>query len=128
MGFAKQAFEAVRETEVMAHADEFETSLMLHLAPDRVRLNEIVADDDVKGKYVSSDSTSNYPVRFSDYWGRWTKLGVHGDPTVATAEKGKVIFEAAVDGLVEFVTEWREWPIPARSDQHAAPVRKDIRW
>jgi creatinine amidohydrolase/Fe(II)-dependent formamide hydrolase-like protein len=41
----------------MAHADEFETSLYLHLAPERVRMDLAVKDDDRMGKFVSSDST-----------------------------------------------------------------------
>ena len=41
----------------MAHADEFETSLYLHLAPERVRMDQAVADNDVVGRYMSSDST-----------------------------------------------------------------------
>ena len=125
---AADAFEEIRETQVWAHADEFETSLMLHLSPERVRADRITADDDVKGRFLSSDSTGNYPVRFSDYWGRWTTKGVHGDPTAATAEKGKILFEAAVTGLVAFVDEWRAWPLAERSDQHAGPVQRQIRW
>jgi creatinine amidohydrolase len=128
MSLAMDAFEEIRETPVMAHADEFETSLYLHLAPERVRFDRAVAGGDVVGEYMSSDSTSNYPVRFNDYWGRWTTLGVHGDPTAATAEKGKVLFEAAVSGLVDVVDEWRSWPVAERSDQHAQPVQSHIRW
>jgi creatinine amidohydrolase len=125
---AVEAFKQVRDTEVIAHSDEFETSLYLYLAPERVRMERAVAGNDVMGKYVSSDSTSNYPVRFSDFWGRWTKSGVHGDPTTATAEKGKVIFEAAISGLINVVNEWRNWPIAERSDQHTQPVQSKIRW
>lgn len=80
------------------------------------------------GKYMSSDSMYTYPVRFNDYWGRWTKLGVHGDATVATAEKGQVILEAAVSSLLELVEEWKEWPIAERSDQHAGPIESHIQW
>ena len=112
---------------MIAHADEFETSLYLHLAPERVRMDQAGADDDTGGKYVSSDSTSSY-VRFSDYWSRWTDLGVHGDARTATAEKGKVIFESAVTGLLEFVDEWRAWPITERRDFHTGPVQSGIRW
>jgi creatinine amidohydrolase len=122
------AFRDVQETPVVAHADELETSLYLHLAPERVRKSEMRAGGDVVGNYVSSDSTSNYPVRFNDYWGRWTEIGVHGDPTAATPEKGQVIFEAAVTTLIEIVDEWRDWPIEARSDQHTLPVQSQIRW
>ena len=122
-----EAFQAVRQTAVLAHADEFETSLYLHLAPERVRMERAVADNDVVGQYMSSDSTTPY-VRFADYWGRWTKTGVHGDPTAATAEKGKVIWEAIVKRLIELVDEFRAWPIADRCDQHRNPVQSQIQW
>ena len=67
------------------------------------------AGEDVRGRYLSSDSTLT--VRFNDYWGRWTRAGVHGDPTRATAEKGKVIWEAVLTRLVELVDEFRAWPL-----------------
>ncbi len=126
LALARDAFEAVRETEAIAHADEMETSLYLYLAGDRVRMERAVAGDDVRGRYLSSDSTTS--VRFNDYWGRWTKTGVHGDPRPATKEKGRVIFEAAVTALCELVDEWRAWPLPERSDQHRLPVPPGIRW
>jgi creatinine amidohydrolase len=125
---AMKAFEQIRESPAMAHSDEFETSLYLYLAPDRVRVDRMAPGEDVMGKYVSSDSTSEYPVRFSDFWGRWTRTGVHGDPMTASAEKGKVIFEAAVSGLIELVQEWQAWPVANRSDQHALPPQLQIRW
>jgi creatinine amidohydrolase/Fe(II)-dependent formamide hydrolase-like protein len=80
------------------------------------------------GRYVSSDSTSEFPLRFNDYWGRWTEDGVHGDPTTATAEKGKVIFEAVVSELVKAVEDWQKFPIAPRSDQHTLPVQSKICW
>ena len=123
---AQDAFNQVKDTAVQAHADEFETSLYLHLAPERVQMDKAGKDDDVMGKYLSSDSTTR--VNFNDYWGRWTELGVHGDATTATAEKGKVIFEAAVSGLIDLVDEWKAWPIADRKDQHTGPVQSDIRW
>jgi creatinine amidohydrolase len=125
-GLAMDAFAAVKETPVAAHADEFETSLYLHLAPERVRMEKAQAGNDVVGRYMSSDSTNI--VRFNDYWGRWTKVGVHGDPTKATAAKGKIIFEAAVAGLIGVVDELRGWPLPDRSDQHSGPVQAQIKW
>jgi creatinine amidohydrolase len=126
--FLREAFEAVRESEVVAHADELETSLYLHLAPERVRMDLAVKDDDRRGRFLSSDSTGSYPVRFNDYWGRWTKTGVHGDATKATAEKGRALFEAAVTGLVELAGELRAWPVEKRQDMHQAPVQSEIRW
>jgi len=69
------AFAAAGGAPFIAHADEFETSLYLHLAPERVRMDRAVAGHDIMGRYVSSDSTANYPVRFTDIWGRWTNTG-----------------------------------------------------
>jgi creatinine amidohydrolase len=126
--FLLEEFEKFRESEVIAHADEFETSLYLHLAPERVQMDKAVKDDDRMGKFVSSDSTRQYPIRFNDFWGRWTKTGVHGDATKGTAEKGKRLFEAAVTGMLAMIDELRAWPIEKRADMHKGPVQKDIRW
>lgn len=128
INLALDAFNEVKDTPVIAHADEFETSLYLYLAAERVQMDKASADNDVRGQYMSSDSTANYPVRFSDYWSRWTALGVHGDATTATAEKGSVIFEAAVTALIGIVDEMRAWPIAERADQHTHPVQSHIQW
>jgi creatinine amidohydrolase len=130
INLALEAFAGVQDTPIIAHADEFETSLYLHLAPERVQMDKAGADNDVRGRNFSSDSTAEYPVRFNDYWSRWTDLGVHGDATTATAEKGEVIFEAAVTRLVDIVAEFQDWPMAERRDMHAME-RKDrasIRW
>ena len=108
---ALEAFEQVRDTRVVAHADEFETSLYLHLAPERVQMDKAGAGDDVMGTYMSSDSPYDRPVRLNDYWSRWTDLGVHGDARTASAEKGEVIFEAAVARLAD-----------RRAARHARPA------
>jgi creatinine amidohydrolase len=126
--FLREAFAGVRESPVVAHADELETSLYLHLAPERVKMDLAVEDNDHMGQFLSSDSTGNYPIRFNDFWGRWTEHGVHGDATKATAEKGRICFEAAVEGLVKAVDELRAWPIAKRRDMHERPVQGDIRW
>ena len=125
---AMDAFAKVSETEPMAHADEFETSLYLHLDADRVQMDKASKGDDRMGQYASSDSLSKFPLRFNDFWSRWTDVGVHGDATAATAAKGEVIFEAAVEGLVAAVDEIRAWPIEERNDQHNLPVQDGIRW
>lgn len=124
--FGLEAFERVKESEVIAHADEFETSLYLYLAPERVRMDRAVAGDDHRGKHMSSDSTGK--VRFNDYWGRWTTVGVHGDPRSATAVKGKVIWEAVLGGMQEAVHDLEGWPEQKRRDQHRLPVQSSVRW
>ncbi|MDP9363617.1 MAG: creatininase family protein [Chloroflexota bacterium] len=124
---AIEEFAKIKDTEVVAHADEFETSLYLHLAAERVQMDKAGAADDVRGAYLSSDSTLPY-ARFNDYWSRWTDLGVHGDARPATAQKGKVIFETTVARLLDLVDEWRTWPIAERRSFHDRPPQRQIRW
>ncbi len=114
------------ETGVYAHADEWETSLYLHFAKERVQMDKAVKYLDRAGKTMSSDSTTQ--VRFNDIWGRWTKTGVHGDPTKATPEKGKKILEIVMKHMLAWLEEYRSWPIDARKDQHRQPPAKDVRW
>ncbi len=127
--FLLEAFEPIRESKVMAHADEFETSLYLHLAPERVRMDLAVEDNDRMGKYVSSDSTRNYPVRFNDFWGRWTQdrrprrshQGHRREGPHPVRGRGQRAGGAWSDEL-------RAWPIAERQDMHRGPVQAEIRW
>jgi len=122
----KAEYEPLLESTVHAHADEMETSLYLHFAKERVQLDKAVFGNDHVGQYMSSDSTK--AVRFNDFWGRWTRTGIHGDPTKASAAKGKQILEIVMKHMLAWLDEYRTWPIEARSDQHRLPVQKDIRW
>ena len=124
--FGQEAFDRVKESEVTAHADEFETSLYLALVPERVRMDRAVAGDDHRARHMSSDSVGK--VRFNDWWGRWTATGVHGDPRPATAAKGKVIWEAVLSGMQEAVRDLLDWPDQKRRDQHRLPVQSSVRW
>lgn len=76
------------------HACEIETSYVLHLAPEHVRMDKAVV---------------NYP-EFPDDFGelayRWSEFSpspVLGDPTAATPEKGRVILDAVLDRMAELV-------------------------
>jgi creatinine amidohydrolase len=113
-------------TGTYAHADEWETSLYLHFARDRVQMDKAVADGDRVGRTMTSDSTTQ--VRFNDYWGRWTRTGVHGDPTSATPEKGRHILEAVLREMLVWLDEYSQWPIEKRQDQHRLPVQSEVRW
>lgn len=78
------------------HACEIETSYMLHLAPEHVRMELAI---------------SNYPPFPADFaevpyrWSEFSASPVLGDATAATAEKGKVILDAVVDRMAELTAE-----------------------
>jgi creatinine amidohydrolase len=78
-----------------SHADELETSVMLALAPDVVDIARAEASrastSTVPGPLTPTDPTSpNY-----------SRSGSYGDPTLASAAKGEVLFAAIVDDIGE---------------------------
>ena len=56
-------------------------------------------------EFVWLDLLRGSPVRLMDHWTRFSKSGVCGDATIATAEKGEKFFEAAVEGFLRLVKE-----------------------
>jgi creatinine amidohydrolase len=81
------------------HAGEFETSVMLHLAPELVDMRVATAGDKLtfESPFPSSQAfVSTWTLQKS-------KTGVYGDPTVATPEFGKLLFDTMVDATVRFL-------------------------
>jgi creatinine amidohydrolase len=78
------------------HACEIETSYMLHLAPESVRMDKAVA---------------NYPEFPEDFgelayrWSEFSRSPVLGDATAASAKKGKIILDAVLDRMAELVRD-----------------------
>jgi creatinine amidohydrolase len=94
------------------HGGHGETSLMLHLRPDLVHL-------ELAERRVPEDLTTfrhigfGKPVSFGWLTDDFGPDGYVGDPTGATAEHGKAVFDAAVGRLVEVIAEARRWPAPS---------------
>lgn len=76
------------------HAEEIETSLILYLRPELVRMEKAVAD------YPETPFDLDYTFI---PWDRLTRHGVIGDPTKASREKGKAIFEEVVGRIADLV-------------------------
>ncbi len=89
---AAAAEEQVREQERGTHADELETSMMLYIAPDRVDMSLAVREDNPRGE--------GGLTRNPDGRGTYSASGVWGDATLATVEKGRIIVEATVEGIL----------------------------
>jgi creatinine amidohydrolase len=88
------------EQDDVEHAGEAETSLMLFLHPELVRL-ELAAD----GEEDSGVSFEAYPegVATGPPAAGWN--GAEGAPTAATAEKGRLILERCLNPLVAHVSK-----------------------
>ena len=83
----------------MNHACEFETSLYLALRPELVDMTKAVAE-------LSHRPSKNYwtdliagdgPLAMMEHWSRLSRSGVMGDPTKASAEKGRALLDAAAE-------------------------------
>lgn len=90
VGAAAEA--TVRQQARGTHADEIETSMMLYMYPDRVDMSKAVKDDAPQG----TGGLSRVPGTAKTY----SPSGVWGDATLATREKGRVVVEAMVAGML----------------------------
>jgi creatinine amidohydrolase len=90
------------ETEERGHACETETSIMLHLAPEFVKMRA------AKPTRTRKSIFSKEGISFVNPWHLYTVNTGIGDPTKATAQKGKKMIEVAVDRLAQALKELSE--------------------
>jgi creatinine amidohydrolase len=82
------------------HADEIETSMMLYIAPESVRMNK-----------AARDLSPNQPgglTRDPHGKGTYSPTGVWGDPTLATREKGQAVVESLVTTILKDIEDLRQ--------------------
>jgi creatinine amidohydrolase len=112
-----EAVEEIRESGFggMAHADELETSIYLAIDPDAVDMSKAVDEQGYPaGENARLEWWADGPLRLMPWWSSFSRSGVQGTPSVATAEKGKAFLEAAVAECVGYVRELLEKPLPER--------------
>lgn len=117
---AGSAVRAQVETQAAgSHADELETSLLLHIAPELVRLER--ARPDVHESRGPGGLTRNPDAAT----GLFSPTGAYGDPTRATPEKGRLLAGAVLAHLVAEIESierrlaQRPDPAPASTDRPA---------
>jgi creatinine amidohydrolase len=108
---AKDEFNAARKSPAggALHACEFETSLVLHISPAVVDMSKATDVDHFQyhSDFVAGDNCmGKQRVTWSSWYIQPTKTGAYGDPTVATAETGKLIMDAAVANGARFLREY----------------------
>lgn len=98
----------------VGHAEEIETSHMIHMHPDLVHMERAV-DNPVQDKHLYSvdpnytkDTLCYVPSRFKDQKAHAAQSGgTAGSPTKATAEIGKEYHEHLVNRLLEVIEQLR---------------------
>ena len=81
------------------HADEIETSMMLYIAPESVRM-----------KKATRDLNPNQPgglTRDPHGHGTYSPTGTWGDPTLASREKGQAVVESNVVTILKDIADLR---------------------
>ncbi len=87
------------------HADEIETSMMLYIAPESVRM-----------KKAARDLNLHQPgglTRDPQGKGTYSPTGAWGDPTLATREKGQAVTESLVSTILKDIDDLRQTPLPS---------------
>jgi creatinine amidohydrolase len=108
------------------HACEVETSMVLHLAPEKAQMDkaeDYIAWYNRQGAtgFQWADAFGAGPVTLVDWTSAFLENGVFGQPTLATAEKGQRIMAEVAQRLVEFVSEFQQRPDRPRVDHHRHP-------
>lgn len=98
--------------EVVTHACELESSMILLLRPELVKLEA------ARGANIPFDSAFYCPefshpsrVDVPRAFDQLSATGAFGHPEIAEPEKGEALFSAAVGEVTAFVREFAKWPV-----------------
>jgi len=100
------------ESPALSHACEYETSLLLHLFPKKVLTGKIErAKRPQSNGYIPFEDDEPYRgvtmIKRTEFI---SSNGSSGEPHLGTAEKGKHLFDHAVNAFVEFIHSFKTWP------------------
>lgn len=100
------------ESPALSHACEYETSLMLHLFPGKVWMNKASrASRPESNGYVAWEDDEPYSgVTLLKQTPFLSSNGSSGEPHLATAKKGKYLFDHAVQAVTTFIDSFKQWP------------------
>ena len=106
---AAKTLQSVRESGMggVGHACEMETSIMLHLHPERVKLHLAKRDGPKHtDPYRKTDMQYSRPVYFVN---EVSRTGTIGHPDLASAAKGKKFLDGIVKDVTAFVDQFAKW-------------------
>jgi creatinine amidohydrolase len=109
---ASQSIARIRESGPggLGHACEMETSIMLYLHPERVKLR-LARRDGPKhtDPYRKSDLQYGRPVYFVNEFHEVTRTGAIGHPDLASAAKGRRFLDGIAQDVGTFVDHFATW-------------------
>ena len=108
---AADAADEAASSPSYGHACEVETSVVMAVAPDRVRSERLVPPAARRSVDPLTDpprSTVDEPVGLHE----WSDDGALGDPRLATEEAGQQVVEVVVERALAFARRLAERPLP----------------
>ncbi|MBL7846516.1 MAG: creatininase family protein [Cyclobacteriaceae bacterium] len=108
LNVAGEAEKRIKQQPAGTHADEIETSMMLYMYPETVDMSKAAKD------IPSVDGPGPLTLDPKNQNGRYSPTGIYGDATLASAEKGKIVVEAMVEGINREINSLRGLPIPVQ--------------
>ena len=104
-GLGAETSRAVCESSKGGHADEGETSCLLHLRPELVKMSA-VREEYSANPYMTTGPSGVHKITLKTRMGG--DSGINGEPARANAEKGRQILEAMVRDVLAFVSSFAE--------------------
>jgi creatinine amidohydrolase len=104
LGLGAEVEREISEQESGGHADEMETSNMLFIRPDLVKLDRAVKE---VSRSIPSARGRGGVQKFYVAGKMTTAHGVNGDPTLARREKGERLLAAMAQDIIDFVNEFQ---------------------
>ncbi|NBO91260.1 MAG: creatininase family protein [Planctomycetia bacterium] len=115
-----------------AHACELETSLYMYLDGDNVRTDRIqdgnISFNEDNSPFQWVDLFAAGPATVISWTSSYSQTGVLGEPSKATAEKGKRVYDEAVKQLTRFVTWWQDRPRDCRGPRQTKAPTMPMPW
>ncbi|MAU08271.1 MAG: hypothetical protein CL607_00500 [Anaerolineaceae bacterium] len=109
LGLGSEVYAEIEEQEKGGHADEMETSCMLALRPDLVKME--LAPNEVRKGVVGAFGKDG--VKKLHVGGKMrTKSGINGNATLATVEKGEKALAAKAQDIIYFAQNFVDYEIP----------------
>ncbi|MBA3298358.1 MAG: creatininase family protein [Acidobacteria bacterium] len=94
----------------VSHACEMETSIMLHLRPDRVRMELARRDGPTHpSPYRKADMQLAKPVYYVNEFHEISETGTVGHPDLASRDKGQSFLDGIVHEVGTFVDDFLTW-------------------
>ena len=101
------AYAKILESQkVVMHACEAETSMMMAIAPDCVRMDKLA---DAHGPDVTRETALARPLHIWKSFTEMTPTGVVGDGRKGTPAKGEILLDVAAQSIADLLIKGEPW-------------------